>query len=73
MSAYDNILKAFEEPTVNHAGGPAWAMTPEMELFTSCACCAMADKFYETSEDNLRRIASLVANCHPEYVALRLL
>ena len=47
---YNSLIK--EKGTVkNYEGAKAYAMTPEMELYTAVVTCAMSDKYYE---DNYR-------------------
>ena len=55
--------------TTNHEGAPAWRMTPEWELYTTVVTTmGVEDKFYESGEERVRRIADLVRKVEPEFV-----
>ena len=58
-----------KETVMNHQGEKAYAMTPEMELYTAVVTCALSDKFYESKDDRMERIASLIRQVDPEFVA----
>ena len=53
----------------NHEGEKAYAMTPEMELYTAVVTCALSDKFYESKDDRMNRIADLIRKVDPVFVA----
>ena len=56
--------------TTNHEGAPAWRMTPEWELYTTVVTTmGVEDKFYESGDERVRRIADLVRKVEPEFVA----
>lgn len=56
--------------TTNHEGELAWRMTPEWELYTTVVTMmGVEDKFYESGEVRVRRVADLVRKCSPEFVA----
>ena len=56
--------------TTNHEGALAWRMTPEWELYsTVVTTMGVEDKFYESGEERVRRIADLVRKVEPEFVA----
>ena len=56
--------------TTNHEGAIAWRMTPEWELYTTVVTTmGVEDKFYESGEVRIRRIADLVRKVKPEFVA----
>lgn len=65
---YNGILKE-ENKVLNHEGALAFRMGPEMELYTAAATSMLSEKFYESSTDQVERIASLVAKADPEFVA----
>ena len=44
---YNSMIKE-KETVMNHEGAKAYAMTPEMELYTAVVTCALSDKFYES-------------------------
>lgn len=65
---YNSIIK--EKGTVmNHEGAKAYAMTPEMELYTVVVTYALSDKFYESKDGRMERIAGLIRQVDPEFVA----
>lgn len=58
--------------TANHEGEVAYSLTPEMELYSAVVTTMMSAKFYESENDLLTRIRSLVAQVgktNPEFVA----
>ncbi len=63
-----NFLKRSENKTVNHQGAEAFALTPEMELYSAVATSALSDTFYEKQNDRLERIEKLIAQNKPEFV-----
>lgn len=66
--SYNQILK--EETIVqNHEGAEAYKLTPEMELYTAVCTMALQPKFYETSKEQIDRIANLVRQVDATFVA----
>ena len=65
---YNSIIKE-KETVMNHEGAKAYAMTPEMELYTAVVTCALSDKFYESRDIRLERIADLIRLVDPVFVA----
>ena len=65
---YNSIIKE-KETMMNHEGAKAYAMTPEMELYTAVVTCALSDKFYESKDGRMERIAGLIRQVDPEFVA----
>ena len=53
----------------NHAGAEAYTLTPALELYTSVVTTTLANKFYQTDQQRLERIRTLVAQNQPEFVA----
>ena len=53
----------------NHEGEPCWDLTDEMELYTAVVTTFMTDRFYESSEAMVERIAALVPRVDPVFVA----
>ena len=53
----------------NHEGAKAYAMTTEMELYTAVVTSALSDKFYESNNRRMERIASLIRQADPVFVA----
>ncbi len=66
--SYNAILKN-ENRIVNYEGEAAFAMTPEMELYTTAVTASLSGKFYETTNELVERIACLVPKVSPEFVA----
>ncbi|MGI4883530.1 MAG: TROVE domain-containing protein [Janthinobacterium lividum] len=55
--------------TANHEGAPAFALTPQLELYAAVATAALSDQFYETAATRLQRLRALVAQNEPRFVA----
>lgn len=53
----------------NHEGATAYELTPEMELYTAVVTMALQDKFYETANEQVNRIARLIGQVNPQFVA----
>ena len=66
--SYNSIIKQ-KGIVKNHEGEKAYAMTPEMELYTAVVTCALSDKFYESKDDRMNRIADLIRKVDPVFVA----
>lgn len=68
MSTFNTFAK--ESTTkLNRAGGEAFALTPELELYTTVVTASLSNKFYETASERIDRIASLVGRCDAHFVA----
>lgn len=65
---YNSMLRGMNS-VPNYEGGRAYTMTPEMELYTAVVTASLSDTFYETQDKRATRIAKLVANVSPEFVA----
>ena len=65
---YNSMIKE-KETTRNHEGAKAYAMTPEMELYTAVVTSTLSDSFYESKDGRMERIAALVRQVDPEFVA----
>ena len=62
--------KLKEQMTVtNHEGVKAYAMTPELELYTAVVTASLSDLFYEKEDERVKRIAALVKKVSPDFVA----
>lgn len=62
--------KLKEQMTVtNYEGAKAYAMTPELELYTAVVTASLSDLFYEKQDERIDRIAALVGRVSPEFVA----
>ena len=65
---YNSMIK--EKETVrNYEGAKAYAMTPEMELYTAVVTCALSDKNYESGNEPMQRISELIKQVDPVFVA----
>ena len=58
-----------KETVMNHEGEKAYKMTPEMELYTAVVTSALSDKFYESNDERMERIAALIRQVDPQFVA----
>ena len=65
---YNSMLKEMMEGT-NYEGAKAYAMTPELELYTAVVTASLSDSFYEKQDERVNRIAALVGKVSPEFVA----
>ena len=65
---YNSILKG-KDVVTNHEGAKAYAMTPELELYTAVVTASLSDSFYEIQDERTNRIAELVDKVSPEFVA----
>ena len=68
MSTFNTFAKE-STTTLNRAGGEAFALTPELELYTAVVTASLSDKFYETANERIKRIAELVGKCDARFVA----
>jgi hypothetical protein len=64
-----NIFKRNANSTLNYEGAKAYAMTPEVELYSAVVTAGLSDTFYEDSNTRLERIQALMQNADPEFVA----
>lgn len=65
---YNSILRESEVRT-NYEGAQAWALTPELELYTAVVTASLSNTFYEKQDERVERIAELVGKVDPEFVA----
>lgn len=65
---FNNILKN-SGIAQNHEGATANRLIPEMELYTAVVTMALQDKFYETANEQVDRIAKLIGQVDPQFVA----
>ena len=68
MSTFNTFAKE-STATLNRAGGEAFVLTPELELYTAVVTASLSNKFYETASERIDRIASLVGRCDAYFVA----
>jgi 60 kDa SS-A/Ro ribonucleoprotein len=64
-----NIFKRKANAVTNYEGAKAFALTPEMELYSAIATAGLSDNFYENANDRLERIVELMKKNDPEFVA----
>jgi len=63
-------FKLRKAPAYTHEGGRAFRSTPENELRRAvCTCLLWEDSFYESGQSIAERIAVLIPNVAPEFVA----
>lgn len=55
--------------TINLAGGKAYSMNAEQELVHAVVSTFLEDKYYESGDDRVTRIASLVSQVDPKFVS----
>ena len=65
---YNSMLKEMKTEK-NYEGAKAYAMTPELELYTAVVTASLSDSFYEKQDECTDRIADLIGKVSPEFVA----
>ena len=65
---YNSMLKEMDS-VKNHEGAKAYAMTPELELYSAVVTASLNDTFYEKQDERTERIAQLISKVSPEFVA----
>lgn len=65
---YNAMLKE-EKSVKNHEGAKAYAMTPELELYTAVVTASLSDANYEKHDERVERISQLISKVSPEFVA----
>lgn len=68
MSKFNTIIKE-QSVTVNHEGAEAFSLSAEMELYTAVVTASLSNRFYETADERIERIADLVGKCDARFVA----
>jgi len=63
-----NLLNKAKTQVTNYEGAKAYAMSAEMELYTSVVTWSLNDSFYEKNEERLTRLRGLIAKCDPVFV-----
>jgi len=58
-----------DNTTTNLAGGKAFKMNAEQELLHAVLTTFLEDKYYESGDERIERIKTLVSQVKPEYVA----
>ena len=65
---YNSMLKE-KKTEKNYEGAKAYAMTPELELYSAVVTASLSDTFYEKQDERVDRIAQLIGKVSPEFVA----
>lgn len=65
---YNSMLKEMNS-LKKHEGAKAYAMTPELELYSAVVTASLSDTTYEKQDARVDRIAQLVGKVSPEFVA----
>jgi hypothetical protein len=65
---YNSMLKEMMTGK-NHEGAKAYAMTPELELYSAVVTASLSDTFYEKQDERTNRIAQLIGKVSPEFGA----
>ena len=65
---YNSMLKE-EKSVKNYEGAKAYAMTPELELYTAVVTASLSDTNYEKQDERVDRICWLIGKVSPEFVA----
>jgi 60 kDa SS-A/Ro ribonucleoprotein len=63
-----NLLSKAQNQLTNHQGAKAFALSPEMELYTLVVTWSLSDSFYEKNDDRLERLRTIINKCSPEFV-----
>lgn len=61
-------LESHPSATVNHEGGLAFKVSPEMELYLRACTSLIEDKFYTSSDRHLSETRALIHACDRKYV-----
>lgn len=64
-----NFLKKRKNELFNYEGAKAFALNPEMELYSAVVTAALQNNFYESADDRLKRIQLLMDKVDAEFVA----
>ena len=65
---YNSMLKEMKTEK-NYEGSRAYAMTPELELYSAVVTASLSDTCYEKQDERVNRIAQLIGKVSPEFVA----
>tara|TARA_B100001964_G_scaffold226397_1_gene275264 strand:+ start:174 stop:626 length:453 start_codon:yes stop_codon:yes gene_type:complete len=69
MSRFNQVSVANQHRTINRAGGRAYKLSPEMELYSRVCTATLFPKYYEAPAETIHAIRRLVSECDPEFVA----
>ncbi len=64
-----NLMLKEKMTEKNYEGAVAYAMTPELELYSAVVTASLSDTFYEKQDERVERIAQLITKVSPEFVA----
>jgi len=64
-----NFLNRQKNVTVNYEGAKAYKVTSELELYAAVVTTGLNDTFYETGNERLEKIKTLIAKCDAQFVA----
>lgn len=64
-----NTTQKRRTKTRNYQAELVWKMNPELELYTAVVTASLSKTFYESVDDRLTRIRSLIAQVNPIFVA----
>jgi 60 kDa SS-A/Ro ribonucleoprotein len=64
-----NFFNRNATQTLNHEGAKAYALTPEVELYSAVVTTMLNDSHYEKSDQRLARIQELIGKVDPVFVA----
>ena len=53
--------------TTNAAGGAAYTVKKELELYTQVCCASLSNKAYESTDETMKRLRTLIKNVDPEF------
>ena len=62
-------LKAKAKEVFNYEGEKAYALTPQLELYTAVATAGLSDQFYAKAEDKLQRLRELITKNDISFIA----
>lgn len=68
MSVFNKFFKD-ESKVLNHEKAEAYKLSAEMELYSVVVTSSLSSKFYETTEEQIDRIAALIRKCDHQFVA----
>jgi len=68
MSRFNESIRGSTK-TTNYEGAPAYKLSPELELYSAVVTTSLSGKFYESGDDRLDRIISLIKKVDPLFVA----
>ena len=61
--------KTTTSKTTNQAGGVAYELTPELDLYSLVCTTTFNNRFYESATDQLNRMKALVQKVDPDFTA----